>query len=512
MKSVVEMFLELDGVRHTKYYANKVYDEHPYKGSLFAFVDVLADYSIRAKGIRIESKDLRMLSIPCIVRSVRGSGEFEFVVVSDIQEKSVLLITGNERKWCSMSKFRKDWTGEAVVVLDDGMAEEPEYKKNKRIERLQNYNEVINVGMLMFCISYAYAYLEFYGFLCTVFCVIGLLSCVLLIGKRGNGSMGNGIVDKLCSWRNPNGCRVKMDEKNALLEYYPLEVWGFAYFVTKVFFLLFVCDVSVAIVDAFASCCSIACVGVMLYRRELCFLCMSVHASVFAIAVCDVCFGLSLYNLHWKVMLAFITLILFFASIGRLCVSYQIVNNRLLYAITTINRMMMDKRYLLCRVKQGKHVDIPFSSMHIWGEEKTAKVKLSVLSNPNCQPCARVHKQIDRLLKLYGNEMSVQYIFSSFGQDYDIYRRFLIAVFLNNKKETACEIMSKWFSAKENEIDDFIQRYKYQLDSEEINQILHEQDEWINKNGLYSTPTIFINGYAWPSDVSILSLRYMLAK
>lgn len=238
---------------------------------------------------------------------------------------------------------------------------------------------------------------------------------------------------------------------------------------------------------------------------------MSVHASAFAIVVCDACFGMLSYNLHWKVVLAFVMLILFLAGIGRYCVGYQIMSRKLLNAITTRNRMMMDKGYLLYQVKQGRCIEIPFSSMHIWGEEKAAKVKLSVLSNPNCQPCARIHKQIDRLRKLCGDEISVQYIFSSFGQDYDIYRRFLIAVLLNNKKETACRIMSEWFCVKENNIDKFVQRYGYQLDSEEIDQILHEQDEWVKKNGLYSTPTIFVNGYIWPSDVPILNLRYMLA-
>lgn len=218
------MLLEEDGIRHTRYYANKVYNEHPYRGSLFAFVDVLADYSIRAEGIRIGSKDLRMLSVPCVIRSVRESGGFDFVIVSDIKEKMVLLITEKERKWCSVQKFQKDWTGEAVIIIDDERAEEPDYRKNRRVEVVQNVGKIMNMGVLVFCILYAYAHFGFYGFLCTIFCGVGLWSCMLLIGKRGSWNIGNGIVDKLCSWRNPDGCKVKMNEENVLLKYYPLEV------------------------------------------------------------------------------------------------------------------------------------------------------------------------------------------------------------------------------------------------------------------------------------------------
>ena len=67
-----------------------------------------------------------------------------------------------------------------------------------------------------------------------------------------------------------------------------------------------------------------------------------------------------------------------------------------------------------------------------------SKLQVTVLSNPYCNPCAKMHKRIEELLKKVNNGISVQYILSSFGEKLKSTNKLIIAACLNSPLNHPC--------------------------------------------------------------------------
>ena len=64
-----------------------------------------------------------------------------------------------------------------------------------------------------------------------------------------------------------------------------------------------------------------------------------------------------------------------------------------------------------------------------------AGLQITILTNPFCNPCAKMHKRIEEHLETVHDKVCIQYIFSSFSPDLDFANKYLIAVYLE-KEET----------------------------------------------------------------------------
>ena len=61
-----------------------------------------------------------------------------------------------------------------------------------------------------------------------------------------------------------------------------------------------------------------------------------------------------------------------------------------------------------------------------------ADLTINVFTNPFCNPCARMHKRIENILRETNRNMCVQYLFSSFNHDLEFAVKYLIAAWLKN--------------------------------------------------------------------------------
>ncbi|MDR1115120.1 MAG: thioredoxin domain-containing protein [Tannerella sp.] len=74
-----------------------------------------------------------------------------------------------------------------------------------------------------------------------------------------------------------------------------------------------------------------------------------------------------------------------------------------------------------------------------------AKLTITIFSNPFCNPCAKMHKRVDNLLKETGGNVCIQYIFSSFNEDLSYANRYFNAIYLEKGKATAMKLYADWF-------------------------------------------------------------------
>ena len=90
MELLLSRLLSLLKTRHTHYYLRRELDSHPYADTLYAIVEVLRGYGIKAFGIRNEGRDLRALSVPAVaVLRSDAQESARFAVVTDIMEDDI---------------------------------------------------------------------------------------------------------------------------------------------------------------------------------------------------------------------------------------------------------------------------------------------------------------------------------------------------------------------------------------------------------------------------------------
>jgi hypothetical protein len=136
------------------------------------------------------------------------------------------------------------------------------------------------------------------------------------------------------------------------------------------------------------------------------------------------------------------------------------------------------------------------------------KLHITILSNPYCNPCALMHKRVEKLLKDTNHQVCVEYILSSFTDELESTNKFLIAAALQKDKAEMLRIFSDWFEKGKPQRDGFFKDLNLDMSRPEIEAEFQKHKEWKEETKLRATPAILVNGYKLPENYRIEDLRY----
>ena len=105
-----------------------------------------------------------------------------------------------------------------------------------------------------------------------------------------------------------------------------------------------------------------------------------------------------------------------------------------------------------------------------------------------------MHKRIEKLLLKSDNNISVQYILSSFKEELNSTNRYLIAVCLTDKTGSALQIFNDWFEKGKLLKDEYFKQFSLNMENPEIEIEFEKHEAWRKKTQLRGTPTVLING------------------
>ena len=133
-------------------------------------------------------------------------------------------------------------------------------------------------------------------------------------------------------------------------------------------------------------------------------------------------------------------------------------------------------------------------------------LQLTILTNPYCNPCSRMHKRIEHLLQKNG-AIGVQYILSSFAEELNSTNKYLIAECLadNNNIE---QIFTDWFEKGKGLRDEYFKDKGLDMENPAIEAEFQKHETWRKKTQIRATPTVLVNGYQLPENYKIEDLRY----
>lgn len=512
MSNILVRFLRALGVPYTRNYADKLFDEHPYKNNLLGLSQMLNHYGVKTVGLEIDKKDMDKIPVPFVAVFSADYG-----IVESVTEQGVRIFLQGRPVKLKMAEFMTGWNGIVLSVETSPESREPDYKSHLPAVIMEKGAVALVLaaltGLLLHrIVSYGSLLppLQFYVVLSLL--LIGLGFCILLCIKKVNEQ--NRFVGKICTMLKNNDCtNVLNSDAASLFGIFSWNEVGISYFISCLCILLF----QPVLLPWMAW------IGVLglpftlwsvFYQwrviKQWCVLCVAVQLVLWAAAIAYWGFGwLTCPAFSW---LALLGIVLIFV-LPLLAVKF---------ALKYIAESRADKRraYDLISLKSQKIVfesllhaesryDTSGASAVVFGNPD-AGFRITVLTNPYCNPCARFHERVGGLMEHFKDKISLRYVLSSFNSDLEKINYLLVGYYLDHTVEESEKLFAEWYKRKDAESLEV--RYGNYLTDPRVVEEIERQKSWAQKYSLTATPTILVNDYMLPKSYEIEELAYVIGE
>ena len=511
--NIFSLFLNILNIKYTEDFSSRYYNEHPYKECLYGLKCMLTDYKIGAKGYRIETIE-EFLQLPLPVIAQTGNG---LVIVINTDNDHISYYWEGMLIKNTYEEFRETWTGVVLVAETDEESIEPGYPENRKKELLYSSVRIGFIGicgLLFVLLLYNSHIWESVGSLILLALnVIGAYTSYLLLKKQLK--IYSQYADKICSMFKKSDCNSVLESPAAKI--FGSISWseiGLGYFVSNILLIL--------LTPKLMTWQALVCICALPYplwsiwyqkkkAKQWCPLCLVVQAVLILSFMVNLLLGyftwpvLSIENISMLIILyslPVLVLILLSSFIRD-----KNKGNNTVYEMNSLR--MRDEVFKAILKNQDFYKISTDDSPIIWGNIN-APIRLSVVTNPYCQPCAKMHKRLEKLHDIAGDRLSIQYFFIAFNDDLKKANETLTAIYLKNDINKFLKIMDEWYESGKFHWDDFKRKYDYDTQEECVMRCVGHQDNWLELNKIHATPTILVNGYKLPYNYKVEDLVYFL--
>lgn len=492
--------LSLLGVKYTNRYANKYFNEHPHKHNMLGFSEMLTHYNVFNKGIKVEDKeDIYSFSSPFIAHI-----DNEFVTIESISRKDVVYYSHRNKMIIPTKDFLIIWTGIALLVETNETSIEPDYKQH-RYEDLINYTQrtlLLFAGIAISGIGFIQSniYQSLGLILILLLNLIGVFISYLLVQKQFRTH--SGMADEICSLFVQSNCNDLLNTPAA--NFLGIIGWseiGFSYFLSNIFILLFTPHLIFYLVLLNILTLPYSFWSVWYQKSKAktwCPLCLIVQSLLWILFFTCLFFGY--VQIPKYSILNVLSISLIYGTpllLIDLLLPYQVKEQKTTEITQQFNSLKLNDRVFMTMLKENTFYEVNNISSIILGNPE-AKNTITIFTNPHCDPCAKMHKKIEKLLKDTNNQFRIQYILSSFHDKYNSSSEFFIYINRKHTKEERDRIYNEWFTKGKYNREKIFKNYSFTTDykaSEEFQRHLR----WQKETNLQSTPTVIFNGYKLPN-------------
>lgn len=484
-----------------------LYMSHPHRNNLYGLSEMLTLYGVENIAIRLEDKrQICEIETPFIAYA--GN---EFVLVKKISNGVVDYLWHDKNVKADFEQFKDIWSGVLLVAEANENSIEPNYFENRKKDVFDGVLSTLLYALLFLGGLFAFINADLFNSLNgIVVCLllVGLYVCFLLLQKQMN--MQSDYADKLCSLFRKSDCNNVLETEAAnFLGVFSWSEIGFGYFIsTLLIYLFFPQWVSYsAWIHIFTLPYTLWSVWFQSYKvKQWCPMCLIVMCILGLVFILNLLSG-DLYGLPvisnfslWMILLYGLPFLITHQLVCVLTESYSKQN-----VVSEMNAIKLNENVFMSLLRQNPHYEVTHSTSRILFGNVYAENLITVLTNPHCEPCARMHIKIGELLHKAGDRFCVQYIFSSFNESLYVSNKMLISVYMEENEKNCKKIYDTWFKGGKNQKENFFKEYDLQ-----INNIVEEEfnnhQNWIRQCKLRATPTVLINGYIFPEQYKIEDL------
>lgn len=508
--NVFTTILKALDIKHTDFFSNKYFNEHPHKYNLLGISKLLFDYNIDNGGTIIEDKEKDIFEIQTpFIAQVGG----EFAVVNKVSSENITYRMRGLNIKATTQEFCELWTGVVLLVEKNSDSIEPSYSKNSFQERFRNVLQLILL-FAVFCVFAIGVQFNTSGrYSLMILNIIGIVISFFLLQKqlKINGRYS----DKICSLFKQTDCNSILENKVAKpFGIFSLSEIGFGFFTSNLILVVFFPQLFtwyslLSLLSLPFTIWSIWYQGVKI--KQWCALCLIVQLLIWLnVAAIFIPEGLHLQNINFSGFLAFVCLYLIPFLVVSLLMSKFSTHAKTEDIIQEMNSLKITSGVLESLLVSQTYFESNETDSRIFFGKMNTPIVLTILSNPHCAPCGHMHKKIEDLLKVNPKYISVQYIFTSFNKELEISNKFLIAAYLYSKDDTdRALIFDHWFEYGYKNKESFFKKYSMDLESEEVEKEFLAHKSWKIRTQLDATPTILVNGHKLPPNYKIEDFRYI---
>ena len=462
--------LEILSIKHTEDFTIRFYESHPHKNNLFGLSEMLRYYNIEnvAAEIQKTQENLSSLDVPFVAYV-----DHEFVLVRHVSTEAIIYSWRGKNITLSIPVFLERWSG--IVLLFESIDEsiEPDYKEHRK--------EYLRQRIVIACF---------------VSLLLSLIGCALIT-----------------LFLKSSDCNGTLDSQASHFLGISWSVFGLGYFLSAILFIALLPQyvIYAETLNIIALPYTAWSVWYQKFRvKQWCALCLSVQATVWITFLISL-FAIGMDFNQWDLF--------DFTTIG--CV-YGLVILSLHFTVTLyvkekqiqrsnnkLSSIKLNASVFKSLLNEQPQYDIDKNIGILLGNTD-AKEWITIISNPHCAPCARLHPQIEELLKEYKEEICIQIVLTSFSKELEPSAMLLTSMYLLNKESDYLRFLSDWYTKERHKREGCYKRYKLNLNDKEMLANIQAQNEWVKRNTISFTPTILINGYLLPEEYELKDMSYLI--
>jgi hypothetical protein len=465
-------------------------------------------------GTRIIDRETDIDQIECPFVAHFGG---EFVLVYKIENDTVFYLWNGKAISVSMTDFLEAWDG-IILLAEAGSASiEPNYKEHRKKELLNSGQQtlvLLAVGVLLATIYISHSLFRNWGLnILLLLNGIGVYIGYLLVLKQLH--VQSHYADKICSLFSRHDCNNVLESKAAKL--WGVFGWseiGLGYFMANVLLLL-VLPATASLLALVNLCTLPYSLWSVWYQKVIakqwCALCLIVQVLLWLIFGINWLFGYlqmpDFSTMHWTDIFFIGSVYIITMLCANILVPILSKGRAVSYLRQEISSLKANEAVFKAFLVQQPFINPQSDSQILFGNPD-ACLRITILTNPFCNPCARMHKRVEKLLKDTNYDLCVQYSLASFEPGLNFANKYLIAAYLQKDRETALQLFSDWFEKGKPLKEDFFKDLQLDIHTPAVESEFQKHEAWREQSQLRATPTILVNGYQLPENYKIEDLRY----
>lgn len=501
MKTILENFLEALDICYTKRFTRNLFEEHPHKNNMYGLKKMLDVYGVNTLGVYVEKKKLSELNFPCILHT-----HGDFVIGLSCDANTIKFLQHGKETTLTHDVFSKTWTGNALVVQETTNATEPDYKEHQRDELISNAKTYSIPVMLVLAVIIGlvgnWESINIFEIIRILLSCSGIFVCAMLMEKQLYGESRYG--DRVCSLFHHADCSSVLDGPMAKVFGISWSEIGMGYFVSNII-LLSLFPVSYGIVTIINWIAMLYGIWSIYYQwrvaKSWCVLCIIVQTIIWAMGIIA---AMPYFTtpFMFSLICSLQSCIVFTISIVAVhqYASACTTEKECVHAVQRYRALKANGDVAKALIEKSEYHETTLSDSSIIFGNPNAKIRLTILSNPHCNPCARMHKRVERLLSMKEKEICVQYIFSSFNETLEDSSRYLIYCYISNHIDEALRKLASWYAKDKFDYERILKNNVEHLHTEEIENEMEKHRNWRNRTSITATPTILVNGHILPKE------------
>lgn len=486
---------------------------HPSYPSLHSITGVLDHFNIENLALQVPVDLGTLEQLPESFISTT-SGSSQYILVSNSPNKVELRHGDGKKETLSKKQFLQLWSG-IIIVIDP-----PDKKIGKKVSDVGSVatwtvSSLFLIFLLLIFVTSNPTPFEYVHFsLSVVGLVISFLILKLDLGYQSK------LADKFCNSNKLTSCDAVLNSNGAtFLKFLKMSDLSIIYFSALI--LSWVLHLFLG--EVYSSMVAIGFVAVLItfytlyYQfkvvKKWCPLCLGITSvlwfqllSVFVLTDASI----NLYNFDS----IFILLFSFLATTSIWLFIKPLLEKQQELIKLKVEHYKFKKNFDLFYALYGKSDFVETNNIN--GKEillgnKDAALQMLLVTNPSCFYCKAAHTDIMRLLEKHKDKVNLMIRFNvPKDADHPSHKTAdkLLQIYHSDKSniETA---LHEVYADKAN-LENWLAKSESIASKGSFEQLLHDEKEWCNKNGIHFTPALFINGKQYPKMYDRSDLQYFI--